>query len=43
VADEHHRTNGLGKSLQPFQQFLFRGGVELRHDLDRFERLAGAK
>jgi hypothetical protein len=22
-------------SLQPFEQFLFRGSVELRHDLDR--------
>jgi hypothetical protein len=35
VADEHHRTDGLAKSLQAFEQFLFRGSVELRHDLDR--------
>ena len=35
MADEHHRTDGLGKSLEPFEQFSFRGGVELRHELDR--------
>jgi hypothetical protein len=53
VADEHHRTDGLGKSLEPFEQFSFGGGVELRHELDRaalaerrldrLERLASAK
>jgi hypothetical protein len=53
VADEHHRADGLGKSLEPFEQFSFRGGVELRHELDRaalaerrldrLERLASAK
>src|SRR3954468_2862590 len=25
VADEHYRADGLGKSLQPFEEFLFRG------------------
>jgi hypothetical protein len=32
VADEHRRTDGLGKSLQPFERLLSRGGVELPHD-----------
>jgi hypothetical protein len=35
VADEHHRTNGLGKCSELFEQFLFRGAVKLRDDLDR--------
>jgi hypothetical protein len=53
VPDEHHRTDGLGKSPEPLEQFLLRGGVELRHELDcgalaerrpdRLERLASAK
>jgi hypothetical protein len=53
VPDQHHRIDGLGKSLEPLEQFPFRGGVEPRHELnrgalaerrlDRLERLASAK
>jgi hypothetical protein len=53
VPDQHHRIGGLGECTKPFEQFLFRGGVELSRELDRaalaergldrFERLASAK
>ena len=53
MPDQHHRSGGLGKCPKPFEQFPFRGGVELSHEfdaavlaergLDRFERLARAK
>ena len=53
MPDQHYRIDRLGKSLQPFEQLLFRGGVELWLDLDyaalaerrlnRLERLASAK
>ena len=53
VPDEHDRTDGLGKNVEPLEQFPLRGGVELRDELDggplaerrldRLERLASAK
>jgi len=53
VPDQQHRIGGLGKCSKPFEQFLFRGGVELSRELDgaalaergldRCERLASAK
>src|SRR6266567_2209165 len=35
MPDQHHRIDGLGKSLEQLQQFRFRGGIKLRLELNR--------